>query len=115
MMSKLTLKFYQGDTYQHRLTWNDSDSVPINLTGYTCRMQVRQSVAAEDVVFESSDAEGDITLGGLAGTIDLLIPTEKTSLLVLSRYVYDLELTAPDGIVTTLVYGTLNVTAEVTR
>ena len=33
----------QGATFRLSLVWKDSSNVPVNLTGYTARMQVRRS------------------------------------------------------------------------
>ena len=38
----------QGATFQMNLTWKDSTGSPVNITGYTARMQVRENYEAED-------------------------------------------------------------------
>lgn len=106
---RITLR--QGDTYKRTLSWI-VNRVPVNLTGYTARLQVRESADAPTV---SLDATEYITLGGAAGTIDIEIPAEETSDLEAGRYVYDLEVESGGGEVTTLIAGSLTVTAEVTR
>lgn len=113
-MATLNLTFPQGATWSLSLTWNDDGGDPINLTGYTAAMQVRKSYDATTPVVSVSSGSG-ITLGGVAGTIDVRIASSATDDVKAGRYVYDLELTSGGGEVTRLVEGTLTVTPEVTR
>lgn len=74
----------QGDTWSRPLTWKSPDSGgvyhPVDLTGYSARMQIRLSTAAP-VIKELSTANGGITLGGAAGTLDLLLTATETAAL----------------------------------
>jgi hypothetical protein len=108
----------QGATLQRQLTWTDSARDAYNLTGYTARMQVRDNVSSNTIVIALSTTAGSggtITLGGTAGTVDLLIPAANTTTLTAGQYVYDLELVSGGGVVTRLLEGNFKVTAEVTR
>jgi len=108
----------QGATLQRQLTWTDSARDAYNLTGYTARMQVRDNVSSNTIVIALSTTAGSggtITLGGTAGTVDLLIPAANTTTLTAGQYVYDLELVSGGGVVTRLNEGNFKVTAEVTR
>lgn len=88
---------------------------PINLTGYTARMQIRSSVESETVLVNLTTENGGITLGGTGGTVQLLITAVATAAITWTSGVYDLELVSGSGIVTRLVSGRINVTQEVTR
>lgn len=108
----------QGATFQRQLTWTDPARDAYNLTGYTARMQVRDNVSSNTIVIALSTTAGSggtITLGGTAGTVDLLIPAANTTTLTAGQYVYDLELVSGGGVVTRLLEGNFKVTAEVTR
>lgn len=106
----------QGATFRRVITWKDSAGTPINLTGYTAKMQVRERVRDSDVVLECSTANGRITLGGSAGTITIVAQDEVTALLAeMPKAVYDLELTSSGGEVTRLLRGSVEIVAEVTR
>lgn len=108
----------QGATLQRQLTWTDSARDAYNLTGYTARMQVRANTSSNTVIIALSTTAGSggtITLGGTAGTVDLLIPAANTTTLTAGQYVYDLELVSGGGVVTRLIEGNFKVTAEVTR
>lgn len=108
----------QGATFQRQITWTDSARDAYNLTGYTARMQVRANTTSNTVITSLSTSagyDGTITLGGTAGTVDLLISATNTAALTAGQYVYDLELVSGGGVVTRLLEGNFKVTAEVTR
>lgn len=105
------IKMRQGDTYKRTLTWL-VNKAPVNLTGYDARLQIRED--ADDAT-PALDASDYLTLGGTAGTIEVEIPAEETADLDAGRYVYDLEVESGGGEVTTLIAGSLTVTAEVTK
>ena len=108
----------QGATFQRQVTWTDSARDAYNLTGYAARMQVRANVTSNTVIATLSTtagSEGTITLGGTAGTVDLLISATNTAALTAGQYVYDLELVSGGGVVTRLLEGNFKVSAEVTR
>jgi hypothetical protein len=115
MSGKLRLTIEQGATWEVVLTWG-IDGAPVNLSGYSARMQARETHEATTTVLSltSSPAAG-ITLGGALGTITLAMTATQTAALAAGKYVYDLELVSTNGEVTRLVEGTLTVTPEVTR
>jgi hypothetical protein len=103
----------QGSTFRRTLTYS-LDEVPVDLSGYSSRLQVRQAYYSEDPVVSLVSGSG-ITLGGSAGTIDILISASVTSEFPTGTHVYDLEIVSPSDIVDRLIEGTFNVTPEVTR
>ena len=115
-MAAGTLNFTieQGATFNLLLTW-EIDTVLVNLTGYTARLQARVDVEDSEVILSLTTANGGITLGGSAGTISLDQTATQTTLLPSGTYVYDLELIAANSTVTRLVQGELLISPEVTR
>jgi hypothetical protein len=105
----------QGATFTATITWSDENGDPVNLTGYTARMQLRPDVTSSTVTLELLDSNGRIALGGAAGTITLTIAATDTAAIGAGNYVYDLELESGGGVVTRLLKGGVNVDAEVTR
>ena len=104
----------QGATFQMSLTWKDSTGAPVNITGYSARMQVRENYEAEDTLVSLTSAGGDIVLGGALGTIAITIAASATQILQLDEAVYDLEL-VNGATVTRLLQGKATVSREVTR
>jgi hypothetical protein len=113
MAGEYNFTIEQGATFNLLMTWR-IDNVAVNLTGYTARLQARIDVDETDTILSLTTGAG-ITLGGAAGTISLDQTATQTALLPKGEYVYDLELQSSGGIVTRLLQGELNISAEVTR
>lgn len=108
----LDLDCYQGASFDYTLTWK-TNGTAVNLTGYSARMQVRQTADATATVLSISNGSG-ITLGGTAGTVLLEASATTTAALTAGQYVYDLELVS-GSYVTRLVEGNFVIYSEVTR
>lgn len=104
----------QGATFSKQLSYL-IDSVPVNLTGYTARMQVREKSSSPAKIIDLTTENGGITLGGPSGTVQLDISASTTESLVPKTYVYDLELVSSGNFVVRLIEGQFTVTPEVTR
>lgn len=105
----------QGTTHRMTFRWEDSNGVPINLTGYTARMQARKGYNASDVLFDASTANGMITLTPATGEVLIVLPESVTSTFKWPQALYDIELTSSDGTVTRLLQGSIDISREVTR
>jgi hypothetical protein len=105
----------QGATFVKTITWNDSAGTPVDLTGYTARMQFRSSVNSSTILFSATTENSRITLGGALGTIDITFSATDTTAFAFVSAVYDLELQSGTGFVTRLLEGGVEVSKEVTR
>ena len=102
----------QGATYDTTFTVTQNGS-PLNLTGYTAALQVRDSYSATAAEISLTNGAG-ITLGGTAGTINVVVASTVTAGVAANTYVYDLELYS--GATTTrLLQGFWKHTPEVTK
>jgi hypothetical protein len=110
----LNLTFSQGATWKLSMTYTNSTGDPIDLTNYAARMQARPSYESDTTVLNLANGTG-ITLGGTAGTINLLVAATTTATIGAAQYVYDLEIASASNEVTRVIEGTLQVTPEVTR
>lgn len=109
----LNLVCYQGASFDYSLTWR-TNGTAVNLTGYSARMQVRESYDSGTAVVSITSGTG-ITLGGTAGSIILELTPTTTAGVASGQYVYDLELQTSGGYVTRLLEGNFTVDPEVTR
>ena len=105
----------QGATFNRKLTWTNKNKTPINLTGYTAKMQVRKNPSDSVVLIELSTSNGRIAITGLTGAIELTISATDTTAITWKGGVFSLELTSPGGVVTRLLEGTVTVSPEITR
>ena len=59
----LNFRIRQGSTFGTTLTYRDSDSNAVDLTGYTARMQIREELSSPSTLLSLTDVDG-LTLGG---------------------------------------------------
>ena len=105
----------QGATWQQVVTWKTAAGTPINLSGYSARMQVRERVTSSTAVLDLSSTGGNpkIVLGGSAGTVTITVPDGDMDFE--GSYLYDLEVESAGGVVTRLLMGRFMCRPEVTR
>ena len=90
-------------------------NAPIDLTGYTARMQLREKIDSETVIHELTTENSGISLNTSLYTINLTIPAATTAGFTFSQAVYSLELVSAGGVVTPFCNGTIALVKEVTR
>ncbi len=118
----------QGATTDLLLEYKDSNGSPVDLSGYTARMQIRPSVdstttylsitsvtASDGTGLNLTPQSGSVTLPRTSGSIGLFISAVSSSALTFSEGVYDIELQSSTGIVTRLLEGMVKLSKEVTR
>lgn len=104
----------QGATWSHQITIQESDGSIFDLTGYTARMQIRETHNSAAILLELTTENGRIAINTSTGTITLTILASDTTEITWSRGVYDLELVY--GItITRLFQGSIEVSPNVTR
>lgn len=118
----------QGTTFQLELIYKDSNQTPINLTGYSGRMQIRPTVDSNTVYLtlsSSLNADGTgLNFSGSSGTnppssgsIGVYIASCTSSLLNFTNAYYDLEIYSGSNCPYTvrLIEGQVQLSKEVTR
>lgn len=118
----------QGTTFQLELIYKDSNQTPINLTGYSGRMQIRPTVDSNTVYLtlsSSLNADGTgLNFSGSSGTnppssgsIGIYIASCTSSLLNFTNAYYDLEIYSGSNCPYTvrLIEGQVQLSKEVTR
>lgn len=121
---KYNIVIEQGATYQIELQYKDSNNNPIDLTGYSGRMQIRPAVGSTtSYLYLSSSLNPDgtgLNFSGsngttppISGSIGILISAATSSLLTFATGVYDLELQS-GSVVTRILQGNVQLSKEVT-
>jgi hypothetical protein len=120
----------QGSTFSKQITYTITNpdfnpsqpeseenpkNIPVDLTGYSAKMQVRQNYYSEDALLDLSSPDNGITIEGSEGIINIYISDGDTSSLPAGNFLYDLELDSNGGTVSRLIEGSFIVTPEVTR
>ena len=115
----------QGTTVDFSIQYKDKDLVPINLTGYSGRMQIRSNYADNNpttyITLSSSrapDGTGLNFTGAITGSIGIFIAACSSSAFTFSSARYDLEIysgSAGCPITTRILEGQVNLSKETTR
>jgi hypothetical protein len=116
---KYSLLIEQGATLNLELAYKDSNNIPVDLTGYSGKMQIKSDYDDNNpttYLTLSSSLQDDltgITFGGPSGTIGLYISAVSSSELKFDTGYYDLEITS-GSVVTRLLEGTVKISKQVT-
>lgn len=118
----------QGADWRLVITWKDAEGVPVDLTGYTARMQVRESFASKVKIFDLTTENNLISLQHQDGVITMHVPAAVSAAVLVNptktawidgkqaqQLVFDLEMIAPDTTVTRLIQGAALFVPEVTK
>jgi hypothetical protein len=105
----------QGATFTLGVRYLDSDEDPIDLDGYSARMQIRPYAESDDVIVTiDTGSNGGITIES-DWQIDIEIDADTTETFNEYCGVYDLEIESANGVVTRLLQGKVTISPEVTR
>ena len=117
--ARLDMEIVQGATFLVNLEWQSSNGTPINLSGYTARMQIRPDHSSTTVLLELTTGNGRITLNTPStGGIELKVTAADAENITFTTGVYDLELihiVGAEQVVDNILYGEVTVRRNVTR
>lgn len=88
---------------------------PVDLTGYTARMQLRASLDSTTTIDEYTTVNGKLLIDTSGFGITILVDALTTAGYSFSSAVYSLEMVSGAGVVTQLTSGTITLVKEVTR
>lgn len=100
----------EGADVSLNIVWKDDSDSLIDLTGYTARMMLKNSIDGD----VSVDWSSYISLGGVNGTIDINVPASQTIDIGFLDGKYDLELESTGGNVYKILRGKVLIHPEVT-
>ena len=113
-MGKYNFTIKQGSTFRKPFQWIAGGS-PVDMTGWTARMQIRPEVDSEIVIAELTTEDGGITIEPLEGKFNLYLSDVETSAFSFEDAVYDIELVDQSGDVHRNIGGKIKLSPEVTR
>lgn len=110
----------QGSTFNLNITWQDPEGSPVDLTGYSIRMQAREDFDSPDPIidFDSDNLSAGQTIGTLdaTGVIDITLADEITAALDFdTKVLYDVVAESAGGEVYRVVQGKITLKKGVTR
>jgi hypothetical protein len=100
----------KGDSFRLELTFKDDTGAVINLTGYTWKLDVRETDTSASAILED---DAFTYSGTTLGVLTITAPPVTMSAVSGGLYVYDLQSTN-SGAVKTWLYGIFKVNEDVT-
>lgn len=110
MAIKANLSIDQGTDFITSLNVTDDNGGPMDLTGYSGMSQFRKHYSS--VTFYSFSVA---VSNSVNGEISLSLTANTTNAIPAGRYVYDCEITSPEGKTSRLVEGIVTINPQVTR
>lgn len=109
---------YNGTVIKNRtwsisVTW-ETDNTPVNLTGYTLRMQVKSDPSSSAMVTLSSSTGEIVITDATAGKFTINMSATNTNKLVLGKHIFDVLAISPGGERYTVFDGVLTSVLSVT-
>jgi hypothetical protein len=95
--------------------WKDEDGVDINATGYTARMQIRETVNSSTVLATLTTADGTIVAGTNPAFLLSILRATTGALTPVECAVWDLMITNTLGVMVRFLHGKISIVEPVTR
>lgn len=115
----------QGSTFTRLIELEEPDliadptggtHVPLNISGYTARMQIRRTIDSSTVIVNLTTENGGLTVNPTDPENQILISmSDDVTASISTSGVYDLEIESPTGVVSRVLQGAVTLSQEVTR
>ena len=107
-----SVRLHRGDTWRRTWLLRQPSGEPVDLTGASARLHVRDAYGV--LVLAASIADGRITITPAQGRVEMAVPYAATAIAP-GSYRYDMELTHADGTRQTVEQATLVVLEDMSR
>jgi hypothetical protein len=113
--ARVDLTIYQGSDFSQVVTFlQTAGGTPVDLTGLTGRMQIRQSKGSSALFMDLTTENGRLTFGGTTGVVTMTLNTTETAT-IQADGVYDLEFVTSATSAARWLEGSIILSKEVTR
>jgi type II secretory pathway component HofQ len=105
----------QNTTFRFQVQYTEDDQVtPIDLTGATAKMQVRDTKGGKQLAFTLTSPSGGITIDEETGTLSIVATPTQTNKLFYPKSSYDVMLVDSNGDKVKLLEGFITLSRSVT-
>lgn len=105
----------QGSTFTFQIQYTEDDEVtPIDLTGATAKMQVRDIQGGSKLAFTLTSPTGGIVIDGPEGLLTIKVTPTQTNKMFFPKSVYDLVIVDSNGNRIRLAEGFMTLSRAVT-
>lgn len=105
----------QNATFSFQVVYTEDDEVtPIDLTGASAKMQVRDTKGGNKLAFTLTSSGGGIVIDGPEGTLDIKATPTQTNKLFFPKSAYDIMVVDSNGNKIKLLEGFITLSRSVT-
>jgi len=104
-----------NETFSMQLVYKDRNKLPIDITGYTAHMQVRNKPGGNVLILDSNNVGNSITVDGPNGVVNVEFGVDNMLGVTAQKGAYDLALIDPADKPAVVVEGTVAIIKGVTR
>ena len=105
----------QNATFKFQVQYTEDDEVtPIDLTGASAKMQVRDTKGGSKLAFTLTSPAGGITIDGPNGILNIVVTPTQTNKLFYPKSSYDVMVVDSNGNKTKIVEGFMTLSRSVT-
>lgn len=105
----------QNTTFTFQVQYTENDEVtPINISGSTAKMQVRNTAGGDKVAVTLTSPAGGLTIDGPEGTVTVKMTPTQTNKLFYPKSSYDIMLIDSNGNKIKLLEGFITLSRSVT-
>ena len=101
-------------TFTFIVEYKDDNNLPINLTGASAKMQVRDSKGGQKLAFSLTSPGGGITIDPLLGKLTIKITPTQTNKMFYPKSEYDIMITDSNANKIKLLEGYMTLSRSVT-
>lgn len=114
MAGQKNFEIDQNTTFRFIIEYKDTNGDPINLSGASAKMQVRDTKGGSKLAFTLTSPTGGIVIDQLNGKLTLTMTPTQTNKLFYPKSSYDVMLIDGNGVKTKLIEGFLTLSRSVT-
>lgn len=114
MAAQKNFEVDQNTTFTFVIEYKGSNGLPINLTGASAKLQVRDTKGGSKLAFTLTSPSGGITINPLLGKLTIRMTPTQTNKLFYPKSSYDLMITDSNAVKTKLVEGFITLSRSVT-
>jgi hypothetical protein len=105
----------QNTTFKFQIQYTEDDEItPIDLTGASAKMQVRDTKGGTKLAFTLTSPSGGIVIDGPEGTLDITVTPTQTNKLFYPKSSYDIMVIDSNGNKIKMVEGFMTLSRSVT-
>ena len=104
----------QNATFSFIVEYKDNNGLPIDLTGSTAKMQVRDTKGGSKLAFSLTSPAGGITITPLLGKLTIKMTPTQTNKLFYPKSSYDIMVTDSNGNKIKMLEGFMTLSRSVT-